>query len=425
MKAFMKSLSAILCFALLTACGEVTEISDISAASEAATTAAQMNEEVTPEIVIETRATAMEVTEAPIEPPAAFSDEDYIKSVNAAMFGNFAFDEEHLYYIWKSESGTACVMKVPFDESIPDIPVAVGNEYGFLHSLQIKGDELYYVSRYDTENDIEGTEGATSACLYAVKTDGSNWDKPQLVIEGVGDYYFFDGDNIIYSGDSEHGNGGTFIFNTLTGEQTEIDAGGAHLSYADGELLYDTGKELGIYDTQAGKTTWSIPTPGTGVQAMVRYENKLIYSYRYSSENTKTLTGIAYYDIDTKEHVTVREAVSDKNIPEGQSAEEYVTNADNQWISDGFTIYDGELVFYGYEATYNPDFDYDMLLREYFNEATLYSYDFESGKTEITVPKTHSKSAYAVNSPLSALYSTPGGIYTYRDSTDDVIKIYP
>jgi hypothetical protein len=424
MKTHIKALSAILCFALLTACGEAPEISDVSAASEAATIAVQTEEElIEPEIVIETRATAMEVTEAPIEPPAAFSDEDYIKSVNSAMFGQVAFDDDGIYYISRDELNGTMVFKQEYDVSMRSYFVAAGNEYGFLHSLQIKGDELYYVSRYNTENDIEGTEGATSACLYAVPTDFTEDVSLRTVIEGVGDYYFFDGDNIIYSGDSEHGNGGTFIYNTLTGEQTEIDAGGAHLSYADGELLYDTGKELGIYDIAAGKTTWSIPTPGTGVQAMVRYENKLIYSYRYSSENTKTLTGIAYYDIDTKEHVTVYEAVSDKNIPESESPEDYIPNADNQWVSDGFTIYDGKLVFYGYEATYYPYFDYDMLLREYFNEATLYSYDFETEKTEILVPKTYSKSAYAVTSPQSAIYSTPGGIYCYEDARG-VGKIY-
>jgi hypothetical protein len=441
MKTHIKALSAILCFALLSACGNVPEVSEITRENAAETTAAtiaatitettaetttaQTEEElVFPEIVVVTRAIAMEVTEAPIEPPAEFSDEDYIKSANAAMFGQVAFDEEYIYYISKAENGTACVMKRPIEKSpyLTDIPVALGNEYGFIHSLKIKGDELYYVSRYDTENDIEGTEGATPPCLFAVKTDGSNWDKPELVTRNVGDYYFFDGDNIIYTADP-HSDGGTYVYNTLTGEKTGIEAGGVNLSFADGELLYNTGMELGIYDIEAGKTTWSIPTPGTGVTAMIRYENKLIYSYRYGSENTKTVTGIAYYDIDTKEHHTVKDAVTDKNIPEGQSAEEYIKSADNQWISDGFTIWEGKLVFYCYAATYNPSYEYNMLLREYFNEATLYSFNFETDELEILVPKTHLISTYPVFAPLCALYSTPGGIYTYYDPTEPV-KIY-
>jgi hypothetical protein len=440
MKTITKALSAVLCFALLSACSTVTDNPEFSEATvnatvaiteaadtaiiEAATAAAPMNEE-QPEIVVNTRATAMEVTEAPIEPPAAFSDEDYIKSANAAMFGNVAFDEEYVYYIRKAENFTACVMKRSFDTrpELTDLPVALGNEYGFLHSLQIKGDELYYVSRYDTENDIEGTEGATKPCLFAVKTDGSNWDNPRLVIKNVGDYYFFDGDNIIYTADP-HGDGGTYIYDTLTGEKTEIEAGGVHLSFADGELLYDTGKEIGIYDTEAGKTTWSIPTPGTYVSSMVRLKNKIIYSYNYGSENTKIITGISYYDIDTKEHKVIKEAITDKNLPDGQSAEEYIKGADNQWISEGFNIRDGKLVFFGYEMTYNQGFGYDMLLREYFNEATLYSYDFETEKVSVLSENKHSDTAYPVYAPLCSIYSTPGGLYTYY-SPLEVTKIYP
>jgi hypothetical protein len=346
-----------------------------------------------------------EFTDPPLkafEPPLAtydYTDAEYMSAANSAFFGNFAYDEDNVYYKNINDRGSL-YRKSRFGVG-PGTKLASANVAGNLSRISVWGDEVFFVTNYYDPEYAIGTEGIAS--IYAVKKDGSS-EEPRGILSDVGDCaYIYDG-VIYYTGGMSSGEEAMLFSVPLDAGlegKVKIADFAMYVTIAEGMITYFDGTNVKVYDIAAGEVTFE-QEAGVGIDSMFRYDNYIIYHYEYQAES-RHYTAIEAIDITTGEVKEIarvlyehRELVDDGSV-----------------IPMSYNIYNGLLM-------------YNVLSHQVggsYREKMLMGHDFLQWKEAYGV-WSESEQPFYQNPPECALFSTPYGLY-YYDHDGNLTSLRP
>ncbi|MDR0991662.1 MAG: DUF5050 domain-containing protein, partial [Ruminococcus sp.] len=225
------------------------------------------------------------------------ADTEYLSGANAAFSGFAAFDDEYIYYVNNADNNN--LHKSAYDDDYGGTIIAKSNEYGFLHSIAVWGERVYFVSRYDTENDEEGTEGNSYSKCYSVDKNGGDI---RTEFENAGEIAVTDG-KIVYTGDPMRADYSLNIYDIATGTSEKIADYAEKMSAADNRILYiGNGQTIMLYDIKTRENKEITPFNVVGEYGIMLSENYVItYSFAFDNNLGAIISELRQINIDTGE----------------------------------------------------------------------------------------------------------------------------
>jgi hypothetical protein len=345
-----------------------------------------------------TNAQTTAITETQTESETGTSgnaDTEYLSGANAAFSGFAAFDDEYIYYVNNADNNN--LYKIAYGGDRGTI-IAKSNEYGFLHSIAVWGERVYFISRYDTENDEEGTEGNSYSKCYSVDKNGGDL---RTEFENAGEIAVTDG-KIVYTGDPMRADYTLNIYDIATGTSEKISDNASHMSAADNKIVYIGGDypTIMLYDIIEKSNKEIAPFIMAADFSVMIYRDKIIaYSFNFDETRGKIVSSLEQYDISTGERTV--------GIDRGENVSP-AENGDSA-VCNGYTLYGGKLWYYKYEWSSSTE-----AIRSF------YSYDFENPpflvmSEEVTLDE------FVSNQPYIGVFTTPRDIYLRND--DGTIQV--
>ncbi|MDR0903148.1 MAG: DUF5050 domain-containing protein [Ruminococcus sp.] len=337
-----------------------------------------------------------EIPEKPIETyDFKVSEIEYIAAANSDASGQFAFDEDYIYYKNINDNGN--LYKKHFGAEDAGVKLADANEHGYLYGICVYGDEVFFATHYyDTEPD--GTDGHGGPTIYAVKKDGSSAE-PKEVLSGAGDDFFIY-DGVLYFTGGEYSS-----YDGLNSLPYDADSGkpldgslreniapfAMQMSVADGMITYYDGANINVYDITAGSVAAAISQDTISIDSMFRFGDYIIYHYEYGAES-RLYSVLSAVNFKTREETQI----DMKWIERNKEAE------GGSYIPASFNLFEGQI----YYNTYWDEKDGG------YHQKTLQGFSLDEKKVmlgswdESLIP-------YRTTKPECALFSCPDGIYSY------------
>jgi hypothetical protein len=317
-------------------------------------------------------------------PPTDYSsDAEYMAAANSAFYGQFAFDDEYIYY--ENINDNHNLYKKRFNSDDAGVKLADANVYGHIYGICVSGDEVFFVTKYYDPKTATGTDGGGSTA-YSVKKDGSSTE-PRVVAEGVGDYFYVYEDIIYYTGGISSLNEAQLLAMPVSGGTPEKIADFAmHMSIAEGLITYHDGKNIFSYDIASKDTAVHIGIDNiNAIDSIFRYKDYILYHYNGD---------IAVYDINLGSYWLVDYSGSPSSI-----------------MPMSYNIFEGML----YYNTFSDKRD------DGYYAKNTYGYSLTEKKIGYQGLE-ESRAPYLTNPPECVMFSTPNGLYTY--GTDGSLEKY-
>jgi hypothetical protein len=344
-----------------------------------------------------------ERTEEVVDASAAvynMTDTEYMAAANSVFYGQFAFDDQYIYY--ENLNDNHNLYKKRFDSDDAGVKLAEANVYGHIYGICVYGDEVFYVTKYYDPKTATGTDGGGSTA-YAVKKDGSSTE-PRVVIEGVGDYFYVYDGNIYYTGGISSKNEAQLLSMPVDGGTPEKIADFAmHMSIADGMITYYDGVNIHVYDIASKSVTTTIAEDSYSLDSMFRYGDYIIYHYEYGAES-RLYSNLSAINIKDRTEKQIAVTMLERN--------EEVAGGTIMPMS--YNIFEGNL-YYNTFTDERDDGYYDKITYGY--NLTEKRVGFE-GLNEGRAP-------YLTNPPECVMFSTPYGLYTYASDGKLEKYIFP
>lgn len=251
-----------------------------------------------------------------------------VKNANNIMCGYFAFDENYHYFkditgdngIYRKDRTTGEII------SLYKLPNTVTN--GFLHSISVWNERIYFVSSNPKSSETASPESDVMMppVAYSMKNDGSDL---QVVVENVGDTCYAINDALYYTTYKE--NGEIFLlhrYDLLTKKyELLIDTQSEYVNITDKGIYYINLTPM-FYDFAEKKSVSILKDEAYKIFGrMLQYDNKLYFFGSYPESNGSTNEGYIAYDLNKGQAVSA---------PFSSKTTDY----------EFFTVYKNELLFH-------------------------------------------------------------------------------
>jgi hypothetical protein len=307
---------------------------------------------------------------------------EYMAAANSVFYGQFAFDDEYVYY--KNINDNNNLYKKAYDSDDAGVKLADSNAGGHIYGICVYGDEVFYVTNYYDPETATGTDGGGSTA-YAVKKDGSS-KEPLKVLEGIGDYFYIYNGVIYYTGGLPSVNEAQLLKVSVKGGTPEKIADFAmYMSVAKDIITYSDSENIHFYNIDTGENVIErqIPQPFR-IDSIFRYGDYVIFHKTNEISAMNIFTGVIR---------TYNSVEFDYKLPMS------------------FNIYNGDI----YYNTYKETITGEITARILTGFAVAEWVEVYSETSTSTVP-------YRVKTPDCALFATPNGLYEYAPN-GELVKV--